>query len=149
MSTGDEREAAERNERAETLANAAAILTKTVAALSDDIDVLARRAKRAEWFIKLITVSLILDFILTLSVSYLVANNITTQSRIATICPLYAFTLGTYAPTTRKTGADRDQYVQQFSDMRDKFENLGCGPDYPLVPGSSNPKPAAVAPGPP
>ena len=156
MSTGDERER-ERVERAEILDNkrvdragilatAAATLTAKVSALSEDIEELTRRAKRAEHFILLITLSLVVDFILTITVSYLVVNTISTQSRIETLCPLYAFTLGTYAPTTRKSGPDRDVYVEQFGDMRVKFQSLGCGPDYPLVPGAANQKPVGLGP---
>lgn len=145
MSTGDDQEA-ERVDRAEVLASAAMALTSQVTTLSSDIDELARRAKRAEHFILLITLSLIVDFILTITVSYLVINTISTQYRIETLCPLYAFTLGTYAPMTRKSGSDRDIYVEQFGDMRAKFQALGCGPGYPLVPGAANQKPAGMGP---
>lgn len=155
MTTADENESkrveraemldSERVDRAMILAEAATVLSEQVADLSEDIGVLSRRAKRAERFITLITLSLVVDFILTITVSFLVANNITTQSRIATICPLYAFTLGTYAPITRRSGSDRDLYVQQFADMRLKFESLGCNPqDYPLVP-AAPPVPAGMS----
>lgn len=122
---------------------AASTLSKAVAQNSDAIESLTRRAKLAERFIAIISVSLIMDISLTVAVAILAYQSYSTNNRLATICPLYAFTVGTYAPQSRKAGQDRDQYVQAFTDMRIKFEQLGCGPNYPIVPGAAHPPTAA------
>lgn len=121
------------------LTSAAGKLGKEVAQNTDAIDSLMRRAKLAERFIFIISVSLIMDFVLTIAVGILAFQSYSTNERVQTICPLYAFTIGTYAPQSRSAGADRDQYTQSFADMRAKFEELGCGPDYPIVPGAAHP----------
>lgn len=120
--------------------------TRELAQNTSAIQDLMRRAKLAERFIAIISVSLIMDFILTGAVAWLAYQSYNTNERIATICPLYAFTIGTYAPLSRAAGADRDQYNASFDKMRLKFGELGCGPDYPIVPGAAHP-PTASAPG--
>lgn len=125
------------------LTAAASTLSKSVAQNSDAIESLTRRAKLAERFIAIISVSLIMDISLTIAVMILAYQSYSTNNRVATICPLYAFTVGTYAPQSRSAGSDRDQYVQAFTDMRIKFEQLGCGPNYPIVPGAAHPPTAA------
>lgn len=125
------------------LTAAASKLAKEVSQNTDAIDSLMRRAKLAERFIAIISVSLIMDFALTIAVGILAYQSYSTNERIATICPLYAFTVGTYAPQSRSAGGDRDQYVASFDKMRVKFAELGCGPDYPIVPGAAHPPTAS------
>lgn len=132
-------------EPSDLVAEAAALVT-AVGKLSISVDSLGRRTKRSERAIGFIVISLILDVVLTLVVGYLVYGQYDTRNQLHRFCPLYAFTLGTYAPQTRSAGPDRDGYIQSFSDMRREFELLGCGPDYPLVPGAAHP-PNAAPPG--
>jgi hypothetical protein len=118
---------------------AASKLGKEVAQNTEAIDNLMRRARLAERFITIISVSLIMDFMLTLAVGYLAFQGYSTNERVQTICPLYAFVIGSYAPQSRAPGPDRDQYNASFSNMRLKFQELGCGPNYPIVPGAAHP----------
>ena len=117
----------------------AAALVTAVSGLAKSVDALAQRMKRSERAIAFIVASLILDVILTLVVGYLIYGQYNTQKQLHAICPLYAFSLGTYAPLTRSAGPDRDAYIQRFEDMRHQFQIFGCGPDYPLVPGAAHP----------
>lgn len=130
-------------ERVLALTRTARDLGKLVTSLQTSIEDLTRRAKLAERFITIISVSLLLDITLTVAVVLLAWSNYNTNNRVDTVCPLYAFTLGTYAPQSRKSGDDRDQYVAAFADMRMKFAELGCGPNYPIVPGAAHPPTAA------
>jgi hypothetical protein len=125
------------------LTAAASKLAKEVGQNTDAIDSLMRRAKLAERFITIISISLIMDFALTIAVGILAYQSYSTNERIATVCPLYAFIVGSYAPQTRAAGPDRDQYVASFEKMQIKFSELGCGPDYPIVPGAAHPPAAA------
>lgn len=126
-------------ERVIALTRTARDLGKLVRDLQVSIEDLTRRAKLAERFITIISISLLLDISLTVAVVLLAWSNYSTNNRVDTICPLYSFILGTYAPQSRAAGSDRDQYVAAFSDMRLKFAQLGCGPDYPIVPGAAHP----------
>lgn len=125
------------------LTSVASKLASMVGQNTDAIENLTRRAKLAERFIAIISVSLILDICLTVAVGYLAFASYSTNERIATICPLYAFVIGSYAPQTRAPGDDRDSYNTAFEKMRIKFQDLNCGPDYPIVPGAAHPPTAA------
>jgi hypothetical protein len=114
------------------LAATATELSSKVGELRTSIDQLGRRTGRAERFIALIGVSLILDVLLTVIVSVLIFNQHSTSARVDNVCQLYGFVVGSYAPQTRSPGDDREAYEQAFTAMRAGYDALGC--TAPLVP---------------
>ena len=48
------------------------------------------------------------------------------------LCPTWAVFLGSYNPSTRAEGADREYYEETFVVIRDGYKQLGC--TLPLVP---------------
>lgn len=145
------------DERARILADAAArlsgqvtTLTAVVGRLGDrlkDTEALAQantsRVKANERKATLIRLLVVFDILLTIGGFWVGFTLFETNTRLDAVCPLFAFSLGTYAPQSRAPGADRDQYIQSFANMRAKFADLGCGPNYPIVPGAAHPPTAA------
>jgi hypothetical protein len=56
--------------------------------------------------------------------------------RSQVLCPMYKIFLGSYAPSTRNPGPDRDKYEATFNDMRIQFQSLQCAGE--LVPPRSD-----------
>lgn len=152
------------DERARILTDAAAKLTARVSDLVTEVDQLGDRLHSAEELAKanaalvkanaervksnerkanMLRILLAFDMLLTVLAFYLGWTLFETNIRLDAVCPLYAFNLGTYAPQSRAPGADRDLYIQSFDKMRIKFADLGCGPEFPLVPGAAHPPTAA------
>lgn len=102
-----------------------------------------RRVKKNERRAHAIRVLVVVDILFTVMGFALGYSLVATNARLDTVCPLFAFTIGTYAPQSRTAGPGRDQYIQSFGDMRVKFQQLGCGPEYPIVPGAAHPPTAA------
>jgi hypothetical protein len=152
------------DERARILAGAAARLTEEVSELSvvvgklgdrlQDTEEMAkantRRVKSNERKANLLRTLLVFDMVLTVMGFVLGWMLFETNSRIDTMCPLYTWAIGSYAPQSRSAGPDRDQYIQWFEGMRTKFAGLDCGPAYPIVPGAAHPpaaSPGVLSPG--
>jgi hypothetical protein len=145
------------DERARILANAATRLTEQVGALAQVVEELGdrlqdteelakvntRRVKSNERKANLLRVLLIFDMLLTVMGFYLGFTLFETNSRLDAVCPLYTWAIGSYAPQSRSAGPDREQYTQWFEKTRTKFVDMGCGPDYPIVPGAAHPPTAA------
>lgn len=132
--------------RAEVLAEAAARLTSKVSELTDTVDTFSnrlganeRRVKANERRAHTLRILVIVDIIMTVVIAVLTWSIFSTNNRVTSLCPAYAFIVGSYAPQSRTAGADRDAYNQAFADMRIQFTDLGCGPKYPIVPGAAHP----------
>jgi len=117
--------------RAELSANAVT-LARSVATLNDSINGLMRRTARSERAIAMTVIGLLLDVALTVVAAYLVWGQYATQNRVDSVCPLYGYILGSYNPSTRNAGPDRDAYNESFSEMRAGYINLQC--TSPIVP---------------
>lgn len=147
------------DERARILADAALKLSGQVSELTAVVETFGRRLKDTEALAKantdrvtsnerkanLLRTILAFDILITILGIALGWSYFETNNRVDTICPAYAFIIGSYAPQSRTPGPDRDQYNQAFADMRIKFKSLGCGPNYPLVPGAAHPPTASPA----
>lgn len=136
--------------RAEILAEAASRLTTKVSELTDTVGTFSRRLGENERRVKTnerrahtLRILVIVDIVMTIAIALLTYFIFSTNNRVTTMCPAYAFIVGSYAPQSRTAGADRDAYTQAFIDMRAQFADLGCGPKYPLVPGAAHPPAAA------
>ena len=121
------------------LAATATQLNESVKQLQRSIDGIGGRTQRAERFIVLIGVSLVLELVLLVVVVALLVNQHSTSARVDNVCALYAFVVGSYAPQTRAPGDDREAYIQAFAGLRAGYEALGC--TEPIVPPRVNATP--------
>jgi hypothetical protein len=117
-----------------------------ISASETKVEDTTRRVKSNERRAHAIRILVLFDILATVLGFYLGYTLVATNARLDTVCPLYAFYVGTYAPQTRSAGPDRDAYIRAFADMRIKFIGLGCGPAYPIVPGAAHPPAAAPPP---
>lgn len=102
--------------------------------LADSITHLAARTKRVELSVKWVAMSLMISVGLVLVMGYMAYTTAITNHRIDALCPAYAVIVGSYAPSTRAAGSDRDAYTAAFTGMHTLYNNLGCAPNYPVVP---------------
>jgi len=115
----------------------AARLIETIEGLTESIQDLlhrtARSEKQARW--QWLVIGLIAVVTVFSGITYYQQIQ-TSKSLDATrgdvLCPLYAVFLGSYNPSTRAPGADRDTYEATFVVIRDGYERLDC--TLPLVP---------------
>jgi hypothetical protein len=129
------------------LLTAATSLTLVVDGLRVSVDALVKRAEKSERRIFGIVLAVILDISLTIGLLFLWHSQTQTTAALddtksQVLCPLYASFLGSYNPTSRAPGQDRETYENVFSQMRAGYAHLSC--DTPLVP-----KPTSVTPQPP
>jgi hypothetical protein len=54
------------------------------------------------------------------------------DTRSGVLCPLFSVFLGSYNPTTRAAGTDRETYEATFAVIREGYRDLGC--TTPFVP---------------
>lgn len=119
------------------LLTAATSLTLVVDGLRVSVDALVKRAEKSERRIFGIVLAVVLDLSLTVGLLFLWHSQTQTSAalddtRNQVLCPLYGAWLGTYNPTSRRPGQDRDTYEDVFSLMRDQYQHLSC--TTPLVP---------------
>lgn len=142
---------------------AAAILARQAKALADTVGVLAaavdqldQRAHRSERVTLAVAFGLVVDLILSVAVALLIGNLFSlsdhlqgaivreSTTRQQALCPLYGLLLGSYNPTSRAEGADRDKYNQAFVTLRDGYDSLDCV--SPVVPPRIDQPPATIPP---
>lgn len=138
------------------LAEQAKVLADTVGALALAVDQLDRRTNRSERMTIAVAFGLVIDLILSIAVALLIGNLFTLNGQLQTavareattrqqaICPLYALLLGSYNPSSRAEGADRDAYNKVFITLRDGYESLDCV--SPIVPPRIDTPPATIPP---
>lgn len=132
-------------DRAEESERKIAATEKKIEASETKVEDTTRRVKGNERRAHTIRVLVLFDILATVLGFILGYYIFHTNARIDTMCPVYSWAIGSYAPQTRSAGPDRDQYIQWFDLMHAKFAGLACGPDYPIVPGAAHP-PAAAPP---
>lgn len=115
----------------------AARLIETIDDLTKAIQDLLSRTARSERREKMMwgVIGLVAALAVGMSLTYYQQIQ-TSKSLDATrgdvLCPLYSIFLGSYNPSTRASGADRDSYEAAFVVIRDGYERLEC--TLPLVP---------------
>lgn len=125
----------------------AAKLIETIAELTEAIQDLLRRTARSETHIRVMWGVVGVVVFLAGGMSALFYQQSQTNARLddtrsGVLCPLYSVFLGSYNPSTRAPGTDRDTYEATFAVIRDGYKDLGC--TTPLVPPAtsrSNPPP--------
>lgn len=144
------------SEDRDTLANQAKALTGTIEVLASAVDQLERRSTRSERMTIAVAFGLGLDLVLSVAVALLVNNlfGVNTQlqttidreaiTRQEVLCPFYGLLLGSYNPSTRAEGADRDSYVRAFVTLRAGYDRLSCV--NPIVPPRVDAPPATIPP---
>lgn len=144
------------NEGHATLTSQAKALADTVEKCIVAIDGLDRRSTRNERVVVATVFGLALDVVLSILVAFLVSNlfgvNGQLQAAIAreavvrqqALCPLYGLLLGSYNPTSRAEGKDRDSYNAAFVTLRDGYNVLDCV--NPIVPPRLDQPPATIPP---
>ena len=124
----------------------AARLIETIEGLTESIHDLLRRTTRSETHLKIMWV--VVGFVILLaggmSVTYYQQAQ-TDRSLTATrseLCSLYSVFLGSYNPSTRAEGLDRDTYEAVFMTFREGYSRLECTTPYvpPATPRPSPPR---------
>lgn len=148
MSTEDEDRRRKLAVVAVELAAEVAQLTKVAQAQSEalaELKISTDKAKRRTTVkIRVLVALFIADIALTAAIYVFYNKQAETSARLEAaiaqqevirsqvLCPLYAVFLGSYQPTTRAAGTDRDTYEQNFAQMRTQYAVLSCtGPVVP------------------
>lgn len=137
------------------LTEQAKVLTDKVGSLTLAVEHLDRRTNRTERVQMWVVFGLLLDLVLSVAVALVVTNQFSQAAdlrhaverervtREQGLCPLYALLVGSYNPSSRTPGPDRDNYTKAFQTMRDAYEALECkqAPVPPRADQPSNPIP--------
>lgn len=138
------------------LAQQAKVLADTVGSLALAVDQLDRRTNRSERMTIAVAFGLVIDLVLSIAVAVLIGNLFTINGQLQqsiareattrqqALCPLYGLLLGSYNPTSRAAGPDRDAYNKAFITLRDGYESLDCA--SPIVPPRIDAPPATIPP---
>jgi hypothetical protein len=115
----------------------AAKLIETIDDLTRAIQDLLQRTARSETHLKIMWVFVALVVFLTggMAVTYyqqVQTTNALNDTRNEVLCPWNAIFIGSYNPTSRAEGPDRDAYEAAFVVIRDSYRRLGC--TTPFVP---------------
>lgn len=123
----------------------AARLIQTIDGLTEAIHDLLRRTSRSETQLKImwVVVGLVVFLAGGMSLTYYQQAQ-TDRSLTATrseLCSLYSVFLGSYNPSTRQAGPDRDAYEAAFVSFREGYLRLECTSPFvpPATPRSSPP----------
>lgn len=141
----------------EPLREQAKVLSDNIGILSLAVTQLDRRTNRTERIQGWVVFGLILDLLLSVAVSFVVAAQFSTnatlqgaidreaRTRQEALCPLYSLLVGSYNPNSRTEGTDRDQYNFVFDQLRSGYESLDCKLQ-PAPPRSDTVLPTTTAP---
>lgn len=119
------------------LVAAIAPLAENVAHLSTSLDHVLERTKSAETAIGrskkalvFTSVALLVDILITIVVVSIFRDQEHTRAEV--LCPLFSVFVGSYDPTSRKEGPDREKYEDTFRVIRQGYATLKCrGPIVP------------------
>jgi len=115
----------------------AAQLIKTIDELTKSIQELLHRTARSEKQTKWQWVVIGAISILFAVQGFTTYQQVQTSARLddtrsGVLCPLFSVFLGSYNPTTRAAGADRETYEATFAVIRGGYRDLAC--TTPFVP---------------
>lgn len=113
------------------LAARASALADKVSGLSLAVAQIGRRTDRSEKLTLAVGLGLALDLVLSAIVAFALHSLYEVKdredaTRQQALCPLYSLILGSYAPTSRPEGEERDKYEAAFAEMRDAYASLNC-----------------------
>lgn len=129
----------------EGLVTQAAALTEKMGVLTDAVVELDRRSNRNQRVVIGVVFGLLVDLVLSVAVVLTLASQISTNDRLQStinreaatreqaLCPLYSLIVGSYNPTSRAAGEDRERYEATFQAMRTAYDSLDC-PGQPVPP---------------
>lgn len=130
------------------LTEQAKALTDRVGSLVLAVEQLDNRTGRTERVTMWVVFGLLLDLVLSVAVALVVGNQFAAAADIREavsresitrqqgVCPIYALLIGTYNPTTRTEGQDRDAYIATFQTLNEAYHALEC--KLPPVPPRSD-----------
>jgi hypothetical protein len=130
-----------------TLAVQAKALADTVGVLAKAVDQLDKRATKGERINVWVSLGLAVDLVLSIAVALVVSGLVGVidrerSTRQDAMCPLYSLLLGSYNPSSRAEGGDRDTYNQVFITLQRSYDSLDC--DDPIAPPRVDQPPATI-----
>lgn len=122
----------------QTLTDQAKALGDRVASLTLAVDQLHRRTDRTERVQAFVVFGLLLNLLLCVAVALVVVNQISASADLRAaiqreevtrnqgVCPIYSLLLGSFNPTSRAEGPDRDAYIKIFKSIDASYRALEC-----------------------